>query len=48
MGYRTDERLRSLLLFLSEQTNEFGRAVGGDFVAQHTKLYRSCVRCKLR
>jgi hypothetical protein len=39
MGYWTNERLRSLSLFLCEQTNEVGRAVGGDFVAQHAKFY---------
>jgi hypothetical protein len=48
MGYWTDERLRSLSLFLSEQTNEVGGAVGGDFVVHHAKLYGSCVRYKLR
>jgi hypothetical protein len=48
MEYWTDKVLRSLSLFLCEQTNEVGRAVGGDLLAQQAKLYRSCVRYALR
>jgi hypothetical protein len=48
MGYWTDDRVRSLSLFLSDQTNEVGRAGGGDFVVQRTELHRSCVRYKFR
>ena len=48
MATRTDEHLRDLSLFLGEQINEYGRAVGRVFLGSLATIYRSFLRYTLR